>query len=1306
MSNIINFDYGNKVEIKLQERLKMFNDIDKLIIENNTETSYKENNIDKINCSQKQYIKLENEKINLPFNKCKSKEKDKDKDKDKTINNEKTNMIYKANSTNSKINIKNNSENINFKRKNLNTDNKNDSKSNNSKSKSKSNKSFGFSIDKKLMTEDKLSDFESENKYDLPKQINSNSNTNSNRNNKCNSNNDKILIKKPNKKISNNSKLDLTEFINANHPSNRFEKFEDNPFEKNKYSELNKNKIKNKNKDKDKNKNTNSKINKLNKSPQEVNKENQKDIEVKVKEIYNDYDFHNFPLLKNIDNSNIDKKKENIFNNNKNNFIYNKEEFHNNENFIINNCNKKILLNRKLINLNNVNYNHTNFKINQNQINFHKKNHSTDYLNIPITNNNNYNNNNYKRTKDTKNNFGERLYNYKNLYENKRLIKFQEEIKMIQNSSIPKITKKAKNIKRDGNNFQDRLYPFVKTIENNINNNRDNSKLSKELFADYEENKSSDDIYYNNQINSNPNNYNYHNKNGYKYTNVNGNAFDIKYNYDNNIINNNNEYEDSEEYAVNLIYKKNFDFSMLNLYNEKDNSYSFLNTYTNKGNYSNVDNINSRSDKSYDNLNFNSNEYKKKVNFYNKKIYDKSKDIENKYFSSNFTPKLNKRSLNIAKNLPPSSERLTMKKKSKSKSSKNLYNHNTNYTSNTNNPQTNTNPNMNINFIKNNNYDNNYSFEHCYDSDNNNKSNKKKSKSTRDLKRLDKLYQKGLENIKKRVKVSTLKKQLEENSYRQFSYKPIINNYKQNCYSNFTIDKDKEKEIERKIKDNTFTLENNEQLINFDLNKEKDNQNHFYNHNKQNPIKEESEKYKEIYEKNLIWKELVENKYKKIKNHQEEILINELTFKPNINKNEIKSDEKFIERNLDQIQDYVNRRRANIKKKEEEEEFKRKKFSLGKDFKIKPTIPKEFNLSKPKVNYNKNNENNPFNNNKYGKKLQEKTNINFIISDNNINRGSKAYFSNNDNKNNKSKRQNKIGINEMRSELRIDNFFDECESIDILQNNNNSNNYNYNNINNYNYNNPNFSNDYYSEYNPHTKYNESYDLNLINYSNDKFNNNNLINNYYNFSENNNFSNNNIKHKGAYSYLNNPNYSNNYNKHRFSEEYEYNIENYNNLSYDNKNHRQIDLEYQDQRNFQYNINKNTNQIKNNENNHNNNIYHNNINDYNNVNNNQIEQNLKNHFINQNINNNSDNNINTYSPISHRENKDNYYNQNMNEFKINNLNNHNNKSSNRYENMNNNNNKNNNNQNYKKNPQGQIEFIDAIKNLHEKLSNLDV
>jgi len=72
------------------------------------------------------------------------------------------------------------------------------------------------------------------------------------------------------------------------------------------------------------------------------------------------------------------------------------------------------------------------------------------------------------------------------------------------------------------------------------------------------------------------------------------------------------------------------------------------------------------------------------------------------------------------------------------------------------------------------------------------------------------------------------------------------------------------------------------------------------------------------------------------------------TFKPVINTQEMRPDEKFIEKNIPQIENYVQRRRTTLQKQKDDEEYKKKIFRTGENYTGQPTIPKEFNFRNSK----------------------------------------------------------------------------------------------------------------------------------------------------------------------------------------------------------------------------------------------------------------------------------------------------------------------------------------------------------------------
>ena len=156
-----------------------------------------------------------------------------------------------------------------------------------------------------------------------------------------------------------------------------------------------------------------------------------------------------------------------------------------------------------------------------------------------------------------------------------------------------------------------------------------------------------------------------------------------------------------------------------------------------------------------------------------------------------------------------------------------------------------------------------------------------------DKARLDNLYNTGLNRMKSREEVYKKKKEIESEEYKKYPFKPKI--------------------IETS-KTNTSTPR------------------------------------KEFYDKAYNWRKNVDNRINKIRTNYEKTKSKELTFKPNINKEYIPTDEKFIMKRIDQIEDYVTKRRKVLAKKKEDEEYKNKRLSAGENYTIKPTVIKPFNL--------------------------------------------------------------------------------------------------------------------------------------------------------------------------------------------------------------------------------------------------------------------------------------------------------------------------------------------------------------------------
>ena len=170
-------------------------------------------------------------------------------------------------------------------------------------------------------------------------------------------------------------------------------------------------------------------------------------------------------------------------------------------------------------------------------------------------------------------------------------------------------------------------------------------------------------------------------------------------------------------------------------------------------------------------------------------------------------------------------------------------------------------------------------------------------KSTTKSKRCNELYAKGVEKIQKREKAYKDHKKKEEEEYKQYSFKPKI------------------------IK--------NSPLIDNSIVKSVSTGN----------------EGAEMYKKQFEWKKKVENENIRKKKKIENMNYQDCTFKPEISHLNIQNDEKFIMKNIDQMNEYVNKRREFIQKKKEFEEYKNKRLGhSSSNFTLKPTIPKEFSL--------------------------------------------------------------------------------------------------------------------------------------------------------------------------------------------------------------------------------------------------------------------------------------------------------------------------------------------------------------------------
>ena len=280
------------------------------------------------------------------------------------------------------------------------------------------------------------------------------------------------------------------------------------------------------------------------------------------------------------------------------------------------------------------------------------------------------------------------------------------------------------------------------------------------------------------------------------------------------------------------------------------------------------------------------------------KSKSKSKTKQNNSNSStkddinNFTyhPKLNKRSLLLANKMEPSSIRLNKNKKKISEEElkpKTFY--------------------VNLYKHKQNNTPRQIS----------KKKDEIKNKTIYD--KMNNLYLRGIEQKKKQQKIVSENNLKKENEYKKFSYKPKINKIIP-YYSN-----------KNRTKKSLNININGSKIKNSDSKKEL--------------------KAKSIYEKNFEWKKKLEKENIKKKKINDEKLNSICTFKPNLlDKNIIpKSNKKFLNKVLEQMNDYVSNRQRNLKIKKSEENFRKKKFYVsGEGYTPRSTIPKEFEFQTEK----------------------------------------------------------------------------------------------------------------------------------------------------------------------------------------------------------------------------------------------------------------------------------------------------------------------------------------------------------------------
>lgn len=182
----------------------------------------------------------------------------------------------------------------------------------------------------------------------------------------------------------------------------------------------------------------------------------------------------------------------------------------------------------------------------------------------------------------------------------------------------------------------------------------------------------------------------------------------------------------------------------------------------------------------------------------------------------------------------------------------------------------------------------------------NNNDSKNKNNNKNIFEKMNNLYLRGIEERQKKQKLYNENQRKKGEEYKKFSFKPYLRNNNINAFKmNSKINYIKKKKIN-----------------NFKSN---------------------------IYKKQFEWKKKIESKIIKNKEKKEESISKLCTFRPELSIYNYKSNNKYINKNIDQMNEYVAKRRKTIKYKISEENHKYKKLHCGvEDFSIKSTIPQEF----------------------------------------------------------------------------------------------------------------------------------------------------------------------------------------------------------------------------------------------------------------------------------------------------------------------------------------------------------------------------
>ena len=198
-------------------------------------------------------------------------------------------------------------------------------------------------------------------------------------------------------------------------------------------------------------------------------------------------------------------------------------------------------------------------------------------------------------------------------------------------------------------------------------------------------------------------------------------------------------------------------------------------------------------------------------------------------------------------------------------------------------------------------------------------SNKKNDSRNKTIyEKMKNLYLRGVEQREKKEKKISENKKKKEEEYKKYTYKPKVN--KAIPYYS----------TKNKIRKNLSLV----------LNRSK---------SKKNNSKKEFKKFN-MYEKNNEWKKKIEKENVKKKKIYDEKLNKLCTFHPKIIESTLNnSNKKYLEKVFDQINDYLVKRRQNLKQKNLEDTYKKKKLYETIDrYTPRSTIPQEFEFQTEK----------------------------------------------------------------------------------------------------------------------------------------------------------------------------------------------------------------------------------------------------------------------------------------------------------------------------------------------------------------------